>query len=117
MTKRFGDDWLTSRSAVNWFLIATFFALTITPVAFGVIDMTRLQYWLRFLLGLLAIAGAPAALFLFYGMWAYWLRIDASSHATRRFWFFVLLFVWVGAALYYFFSYRPQVLRRLEKQL
>jgi hypothetical protein len=61
-------------------------------------------------LGALAAIGS---VFIWLGMWRYWVRIDNSRPWIKRIWFVVLLigFSW-GSCLYYFFGYLPEFLRR-----
>src|SRR5258708_36793781 len=52
------------------------------------------------------VTGATAALYLWIGMGWYWLRLDRSGSAAKRFWFVILLLLnWIGAIFYYLAGY------------
>jgi hypothetical protein len=54
--------------------------------------------------------GAAAALWLWVGMFWYWVQLDRSSSRSKICWFLVLLLGnWVGATVYYFIVYRKAV--------
>ena len=58
---------------------------------------------------ILALAGALAALsvvFLWGGMWTYWVDWDTSPTATKRLWFVIMVCgVWYGAIAYFLAVY------------
>lgn len=113
---RFSNDWLKSRAGARWFLIAAVLAIIVTPVAFGIVRTSQLPAPWGFLLGLLAVPGAAGGLFLYFGMWAFWARVDQSSRGVKRFWFFAMIVgAWIGSILYFFISYRPRVSRLQER--
>ena len=109
----FTDDWLVSRQAVRLFLISAVLVLLLTPTFFGWVDTSKMALFQRLPWGVLGIVGSIGLLFLWFGMWRYWLRLDHSSVWNKRLWFIVLLFgFWWGSCLYFFFSYLPGVARR-----
>jgi len=111
-TRSFSDRWLVTRKGMNWFLACVIAAALTTPIAFGILRPSAIVEPWGFLIGLLAVPGAVCTLFLWFGMWAFWTRLDNSSRRARNISFFVLFFgVWFGAILYFFYSYRPQVNR------
>lgn len=54
--------------------------------------------------------GAAGGVTIYYTMWFYWREMDASKPGKKRLWFFVLLLgLWYGSCMYFYFVYRPQV--------
>lgn len=72
-----------------------------------------MSFWTRLPWGILGVLGPIGLLFLWFGMWRYWVRVDDSNLWAKRAWFVVLLVgFWYGSVLYYLFAYLPQVIRR-----
>ena len=110
--RRDKHDWVGSHRAAELFLLATIFTLAMTPVFLGVVNGGTLL-WQRIVWGILGILGGLSILFLWSGMWRYWVRLDDSRPAMKRLWFFILLVgFWYGSCLYYLFVYRSQVMGR-----
>jgi uncharacterized BrkB/YihY/UPF0761 family membrane protein len=109
------DDWLVSRVSTVAFFLSVLAVIALTPIFLGTIDTTKMTFWQRLPWGLLGIFGPVGLIFLWLGMWRYWVRLDNSRRWVKRIWFFVLLVgFWWGSCLYYFLAYLPQVLRRRE---
>lgn len=105
LARAFKDEWLTTRQAVRLFSLSCALVLAVTPFFFGV-DVSRMPLFERLPLTPLGMFGALAIVFLWLGMWRYWVRIDDSKAYARRFWFIILLIgFWWGSCLYFFFSY------------
>ena len=112
----FKDEWLVTRQASVLFFLSTL-CVVIYTFAFSRLDLTMMSFWNRLPWGILVLLGPIAIVFLWLGMWRYWVRIDGSSVWVKRLWFLALLFgMWYGACLYYLVVYLPQVLfkRRAE---
>lgn len=108
----FSDAWLRTRQAARLFFIATLLVAAVTPQLFGWVKPLSMPIWVRILWSILVIVGTLALFFLWFGMWRYWVRLDRSTRVVKRLWFVALLFgFWYGSCFYYYFSYRPQVLR------
>ncbi len=109
------DDRLISRRVSTLFLLSTILVVASVPLAEGWVDITKMSFWMRLPLTILAMFSAIAILFLWVGMWRYWIRLDDSSVWVKRVWFVILLVgFWYGSVPYYFLVYRPQVIRRAE---
>jgi hypothetical protein len=107
------DDWLTSSRAAKLFFAATLLALALFPVFQGWIDFARMSLWMRISLTMFYMLATCALLFLWLGMWTYWVRLDESKTYSKRLWFLILLFgFWYGSCVYCYFVYLPQVIRR-----
>ena len=112
------SGWLQSEKGSKLFLYATwivvclgiFMVFMLTP-RFGQIDSFRAgDLVLRALGGALGVAGAPAALILWFGMVEFCLRYDKSPTGDKILWFIVfLLGACFGAALYFLVVYRKRV--------
>lgn len=89
--RRVSDEWLVSRTASILFAGSCVSLLVVTPIWFGNIKLPDATIWGNIVLGLLGVAGAFSLFFLWGGMWHYWLRVDTSTRAVKRFWFVVLL--------------------------
>lgn len=112
------DDLLVSRAAATLFFVSTILLLALTPVFLSRVDPRGMSFWMKLPWEILAVIAPIGLFFLFFGMWRYWLRIDNSSKWAKRVWFLVLLLgMWYGSALYYFFAYLPQVMRRLRTEV
>ena len=72
-SRRFGEDWLVRPEMAVFFFVCTIFVLILVPVFFGHISqggsVGRQAFW-----GTAGAIGAPALLFLWIGMWRYWLK-------------------------------------------
>jgi hypothetical protein len=108
----FKDEWLTCRQAgvlffISAVLVAAFQPLLHVAAAPSSSAVQRVAH------SGLGVVLAISTLFLWVGMWRYWVRIDASSKPSKTFWFIVLLFgFWYGSALYFLFVYLPQFMQR-----
>ena len=110
----FKDEWLVSAQALKLFLVAIPFGLALTPVFLGWIGVTNATDLARLFWGVVGVIGTIGLLFLWLGMWRYWMRLDTSKPAIKRLSFVVLfLGIWYGSMIYYFWIYRPQVISRL----
>lgn len=110
---RFSDTWLVTRQAAVLFFVSTILVLALTPVFLGRIDTAQMPFWTRLPWGILGISGPLAIVFLWLGMWWYWVRLDRSRSPAKRFWFTVMLIgFWYGSCVYCYFVYLPQVNRR-----
>jgi hypothetical protein len=79
----------------------------------GWIDLTKSSLSVRTSVTIFYMLATCALLFLWFGMWAYWVRLDDSKTYSKRLWFLVLLLgFWYGSCLYCYFVYFPQVIRR-----
>lgn len=118
-----GDRWLgdkrclISRTA-NWvFLLGAISVVALTPIFWGSLDPSKMSSEVRLGWGALCVFATPALLFLFLGMWRYWMRVDDSGPVAKRVWFVVLLFgFWWASLLYYFLVYLPQVIRKRKNE-
>ena len=110
------DDWLVSRLSMRLFLLSALLVMGVTPIFLGV-DTTKMTFWQRLPWGILGIIGPFGLIFLWLGMWRYWVRIDESSAWLKRIWFVVLLIgFWWGALFYYFLAYLPQEIQRRKSE-
>jgi len=107
------DNWISSPRAAKLFFASTFLVLALVPRFEGwMVPATRMTLWLRIFWTMFGNAGTAGLLFLFYGMWWYWVRLDESKKYLKRFWFLILLFgFWFGSCIYCYFVYLPQVIR------
>jgi hypothetical protein len=108
----FGDDWFVSRQAAVLFFLGAVCVAFATPVFLGLGGAT-VYSWMGpardFAGGLMAVG----TLFLWLGMWRYWVRIDRSRPWMKRIGFFLLLIgFWYGSVIYYALFYIPQFVRR-----
>ena len=65
------DDWLITPQAARLFLVSTIFVLALIPVLQGMVDPARMMLWMRIPLTIFAMIGTLALLFLWIGMWKY----------------------------------------------
>jgi hypothetical protein len=109
--------WLVSRRTYNLFLysswtvvyLGTFMLFMSTPYFQRVESMTHGDIVLKMLAIPLAILGAPAALFILFGMAIFCVRMDRSSVGTKVSWFLLFFFTApFGSALYFFLVYKKQ---------
>jgi hypothetical protein len=111
--KRMVDDWLTSSLVAKLFFASTILVLALFPVSQGWIDLARMSLWMRIVLTIFYMLATCALLFLWFGMWTYWVQLDDSKKYSKRLWFLVLLLgFWYGSCVYCYFVYLPQVIRR-----
>lgn len=111
------DDWLTTSGAAKLFFASTFLVLALFPVFRGWIDPTKMSLLMRISWTTFGALGTCALLFLWFGMWTYWVRLDDSKTYSKRLWFLVLLLgFWYGSCVYCYFVYLPQVIRRSRLQ-
>jgi uncharacterized BrkB/YihY/UPF0761 family membrane protein len=109
----FKDKWLSSRSALLIFLLSTILAIALIALLWGWVSPAKMSFRERLPWGTLGLLGPIAVLFLYFGMWRYWVRIDDSRVWIKRIWFVVLLIgFWWGSCAYFFLVYAPQVLGR-----
>ena len=112
------DNWLVSRSTPILFLLSAICVVALTPVFRGSVDPSKMSFWQRLPWGILGILGPIGLFFLWFGMWLYWVRLDDSNAWAKRVWFLVLLVgLWWGSCLYYFFVYLPQVIRKQRSRV
>ena len=106
-------EWFRSSLALYLFGIAAANILIVTAFLGGF--PSAVHYLSTVYHGLWLITGGISALgmlFLWVGMWRYWILYDDSNVYAKRRWFLVLLVgFWYGSCLYYFFAYLPQVRR------
>jgi signal transduction histidine kinase len=99
------------------FFLSALLVIAMTFIFSGV-DTNKMTFWQRLPWGILGILIPFGMLFLWLGMWRYWVRIDRSSRWLKRIWFVVLLIgFWWGSVLYYFLAYLPQMIRRRESEV
>lgn len=111
------DEWLVSTQASRLFLIAALCVIALLPFFLGLVDPDQMSFWRRLPWGLLGIVGPVSIFFLWIGMWRYWIRIDDSSVWSKRGSFLLLLLgVWYGATIYYFFFYLPQTSQKRNSE-
>jgi len=107
------DEWLTSTRSAKLFFASTFVVLASVPLIEGWIDVARMTLWMRTCWTIFAMLATLSLLFLWFGMWGYWLRLDSSTAGAKRLWFMVLLLgFWYGSCVYCYVVYLPQVIRR-----
>jgi hypothetical protein len=108
------DDLIVSRIAMRFFLVGAACVLAITVFYFlPVPDRSEMPLPYRLLLGVFGIVAAITVNFLYWGMWRYWYKFDASDKGIKRASFGLMLvgFFW-GSAIYCFIFYMPQTLRK-----
>jgi hypothetical protein len=109
---KFSDDWIVSPTANRLFFFSVLFTLGLVPVVLDHVDIENMSFWPRLLLTITSMIGVVAILFLWFGMWRYWMRLDRSTKWLKRASFLLLLIgFWYGSSIYYFFVYLPQVSR------
>lgn len=121
-TRRFSFFWVFRDNLITRGYITAFLLSSIAVVACTILLLTlgvplRMPLWLRIPYTCLGMLAAIGACEIWFGMWSYWERFDASGVWTKRLWFLVLLFgFWFGSILYFFAVYIPQVLPRMRSQ-
>ena len=106
---RISDEWLLSRRAAFCFGIASVIVIALTPILWGGIGSETNNWLMNLLWAVVGIVGALSLVFVWTGMWQYWLRLDSSSKSVRRMWYFALIVgFWYGAILYYLLAYLIQ---------
>src|SRR5579872_5897649 len=104
---RFGNEWLTSRTATRLFSAAALLTLALTAILLEKVDSQQMRLAGKVLWTAIAMAGVPSLFFLWLGMWRYWSRMDSSTSFQKRLWFVVLLLgFWYGSCLYLLCVYR-----------
>jgi hypothetical protein len=107
------DDWLTTRLTNRLFLLSALCVLAFTVEYLLKIDPAKMSFWQRLPFGLTGIVLPFGIIFLWLGMWRYWVRLDNSGPWAKRASFVLLLFgFWWGSLIYYFAVYRPQLNHR-----
>jgi len=110
----FSDRWLKTRQAAGLFFCSSLLVVgfTIASVLTGPFDPSRMSPLARFAWGVYGIAVPLAIIFVWVGMWRYWVRLDSSSGPIKTFWFAVQLLglVW-GGCLYCYCVYLPHIFR------
>lgn len=86
----FKDRWLISRQAAWVFFGCTICVGFATPILLGS-DPSRIYSWMGSLRDLVGGLSAIGTLFLWLGMWRYWVRVDNGGKWMKRLWFLVLL--------------------------
>lgn len=111
------DDWLTSRRTNKLFLLSALCVLGVTIEYFLKIDTSKMSFWQRLPFGLTGIVEPFGLIFIWLGMWRYWVRLDDSSVWLKRGSFLLLLIgFWWGSVIYYFSVYLPQMARLRKVQ-
>lgn len=107
------DELFCARPLVWLFFVATLLVLPVTVITTGGVDLSQVRGWQQIPWDILCVACPLGLLFIFAGMWIYWVKVDRSKRARKRLWFVVLLVgAWYGSCLYYYFAYLPQVRRK-----
>src|SRR5579862_1443080 len=96
------DDWLTTRLTNRLFLVSALCVLAFTVEYLLKIDPAKMPFWQGLPFGLTGIVEPFGIIFLWLGMWRYWIRLDESSPWAKRASFVLLLvgFFW-GSLIYY----------------
>ena len=103
------DDRIGSSPTAKLFCVAAICVIFVLPVYLGFVNLTKLSFWQRFPWATLTVLGPIGGVFIWFGMWRYWARIDSSGVWMKRASFLVLLVgLWYGAIVYYLFIYLPQ---------
>lgn len=111
------DDWLTSRRTNKFFLLSALCVLGVTIEYFLKIDTSKMSFWRRLPFGLTGIVEPFGLIFIWLGMWRYWVRLDDSNVWIKRGSFLLLLIgFWWGSVVYYFSVYLPQMARLRKVQ-
>jgi hypothetical protein len=107
------DNWLTSTWTRRLFFLSALCVLVFTTEYFLKIDTSKMSFWQRLPFGLTGIVEPFGIIFIWLGMWRYWVRLDNSTRWLKRTSFLLLLVgFWWGSLIYYFAVYIPQVSRR-----
>jgi hypothetical protein len=105
---RISEEWLVSKRASALFALSSASIAICTMLGLYFPPQDPVSLFANILWGILGVATGLSILFLWGGMWSYWIRCDSSSKWTRRFWFLVLLAgFWYGAIVYFAFVYLP----------
>ena len=107
-------DWIRSRPASVLFAAAAAICLVVSPFLWWNlpirIEDSPLPIRLVFAISPLAM------IFLWQGMWQYWLAIDDGPPDRKKLWFLVLLFLfWIGSLIYFVLVYLPRVCFRDDR--
>jgi hypothetical protein len=112
----FNDRWIATAQAARIFFSCTLCVAFATPVFLG-LDLARAYSRLGLFKDIAGGVAAAGTLFIWFGMWRYWARVDSHSKWLKRLSFFVLLIgFWWGSCLYFFCGYLPEVLRRTRAE-
>lgn len=102
-----------SRRALRLFSISTIFVLATIPLFSGYVSIENKSLLHRLVWGAEGVLSPISMLFLWAGMWRYWVRLDSSTGISKTTSFSLLLVGFAfGAVPYCFFVYRPQVTER-----
>ncbi len=103
------DDRIASRPTAKLFGFAAISVIFVLPVLLGYVNLTKLPFWQRFPWATLTVLGPIGSIFIWFGMWRYWVRVDDSGVWIKRLSFLVLLVgFWYGAIVYFLCVYIPQ---------
>jgi hypothetical protein len=106
--KRIGDKWLVGKPAAALFAFSSVVITAVTYVGITNIMIRDTGLLNNVAWGIIGVTCGLSILFVWGGMWSYWIRIDSSGKATRVTWFLLLVIgLWYGAILYYAFVYLP----------
>ena len=109
----FKDDWLVTKQAAKVFFACTIVSIALTPIFFGWANVNKLSAVSQGFWAVVGVVGTVGLLFLWLGMWRYWIRIDESRPILKRFWFVVMLLgACFGSCLYFYLVYLPQIIRK-----
>jgi len=109
----FKDDWLVTRQAAWLFGLSAVLQFVPLFVIEARVKVEQMPPHIRAPLGSAILLGLLGLVFLWLGMWRFWVRMDRSSKWMKRLSFGILLFgFWYGACAYYWLFYLPQVLRK-----
>jgi hypothetical protein len=111
----FRDDRLASRGYATLFGISSILTICVELLLRSRIDPAKMSFWIRLPIVFVGVFGTLGMMFLWLGMWWYWVRLDDSGRWWKRFWFAVLLIgFWNGSVPYFIFVYLPQTVRKRE---
>jgi hypothetical protein len=109
-------EWMLTRDAQYRFLFASSVAMlwTVFFLCLGYnnewIKAVNQSNAMKLVGEIVIVLGVFGALFIFFGMCWYCLRVDRSSYLIKTLW--IILFIstgWLGSIIYYLFIYRPNV--------
>jgi hypothetical protein len=112
---RVSDKWLKSRTASLLFAISTVVILAMTAIWFDYVHLSEDVFIQNLFLAVAGVLSVASIVFLWGGMWSYWLKCDDSKRILRKITFvFLLLGFWYGAIVYYLVVYLPAVRREIH---
>jgi len=85
------DDWLISKWTRRLFFLSALCVLIFTAEFFLNIDTSRMSFWQRLPFGLTGLVEPFGTIFIWLGMWRYWVRLDNSVRWLKRTSFLLLL--------------------------